>query len=124
MGNKVGNFLIERDIYGAPITVNYKGSDVYKTKLGAFFSLVTYVLILVNLGMAVQSYFNGSKQYENQQIRLYDRFHAGDFPLLENKFTLAMPLIKFAKEIGRHRLSRHTRRQNILIDENTNLPWF
>ena len=62
MGNKVGNFLIEMDIYGAPIAVNYKGSDVYKTKLGAFSSLVTYVLILVNLGMAVQSFFNGSRQ--------------------------------------------------------------
>ena len=49
MARGFSKFLIERDIYGLPITVNYKGSDVYKTRMGATCTLLTYALLLVNM---------------------------------------------------------------------------
>ena len=58
------NFLVERDIYGQPITVNYMGSDTFKTRMGAFFTLLTYVLILFNLANLMGAFFDGSRQDE------------------------------------------------------------
>ena len=37
--------LVDQDIYGHQVGVHYKGSDTYKTKLGALFTVATYVLI-------------------------------------------------------------------------------
>ena len=37
-----------QDVFGHPISINYKGSDTYKTKLGAFVTLLTYALIIYN----------------------------------------------------------------------------
>ena len=42
-------WLTERDIYGVPITVLYKGSDVYKTRMGAMCTILTYALLLVSI---------------------------------------------------------------------------
>ena len=56
-----GKFLVEQDMFGQPVTVNFKGSDVYKTKLGAFLSLATYSLIIFNLVSLIQSFFDGSR---------------------------------------------------------------
>ena len=49
MTNSFAKFLVERDIYGLPITVLYKGSDVFKTWMGATCTLLTYCLLLVNV---------------------------------------------------------------------------
>jgi hypothetical protein len=43
MIKKVVNKL---DIFGQPIGVNYQGESSYKTKVGAFFSLCTMVIML------------------------------------------------------------------------------
>ncbi len=43
MMKKVVNKL---DIFGQPIGVNYQGESSYKTKVGAFFSLFTMVIML------------------------------------------------------------------------------
>ena len=39
MGRLV-DILLSRDTLGHPMSVNYKGSDSYQTKLGAFLSIV------------------------------------------------------------------------------------
>ena len=36
------------DVFGHPITINYKGSGTYKTKLGALITLVTYTVLIFN----------------------------------------------------------------------------
>ena len=36
------------DIYGHPLNLNLDGSEVYRTKLGAMVTLLTYVLIIFN----------------------------------------------------------------------------
>ena len=61
-------------MFGQPITVNYRGSDVFRTKLGAILSFTTYALMLFNLVNLVQSFFDGSKQIESQRTEKFDRF--------------------------------------------------
>lgn len=34
------------DMYGMPVGVNYRGSDTYKTKLGALGTLLTWICVL------------------------------------------------------------------------------
>ena len=61
MVNKFVKFLKERDIYGLPITVLYKGSDQYKTSMGSLFTILTYTLLLVNVISLTQGFLDGSK---------------------------------------------------------------
>lgn len=44
-------FLVDRDIFGQPITVLYKGSETYKTKSGAFCTILVSALVLINTVM-------------------------------------------------------------------------
>ena len=48
MAETVVDAIVSGDIYGHPIGVNYKGSDTYRTKLGALFTIVAYVLVFLN----------------------------------------------------------------------------
>ena len=77
-------FLVERDIFGQPISVLYKGSDVYKTRVGSFCSFVVLVLTLINTYTLVVGFFNGSLQKESAQIKFYDRFDSGQLYLTDN----------------------------------------
>ena len=59
------NKLIEAiDIYGWPINMNYRGSEVYRTRLGSFCSFLTIMIILVNFSALAIGYIDGSRQTE------------------------------------------------------------
>ena len=49
----LSTFLINRDNLGHPITVNYKGSDTYQTKLGGFFTIGIRAMMLIYLLITV-----------------------------------------------------------------------
>ena len=51
-------FLVDRDIFGEPITVLYKGSNTYKTKIGAFCAISVTVLMLMNALILAKGYIN------------------------------------------------------------------
>ena len=59
--------LVGQDIYGHPISVLYRGSDYYKTRLGAFFTLATYVLIAINTIQLFVAFKNGSNIHNGQK---------------------------------------------------------
>ena len=44
---KLSSLFLEMDMYGHPIRVTYRGSDAYKTRLGALLTLLTYILMIV-----------------------------------------------------------------------------
>ena len=44
-----GKFIKKLDIYGHEVSMNYRGDEAYRTKFGGFFSLVTFVLIIINV---------------------------------------------------------------------------
>ena len=81
MGFKFTDWLISTDMYGLPVTVNYHGSDKYQTKLGAFFSVATYTLIVMNVVGLIQGFYDNSKQSESQQTKNFDPYFEKGYSL-------------------------------------------
>ena len=48
-------------MYGHVIGVHYRGSGSYQTKLGAFVTLATYVLMIINMVTLFIAFKDGSK---------------------------------------------------------------
>ena len=86
--SQFANFFVNQDIYGHAIGVNYRGSGTYKTKMGAFCTLATYVLIFVNLIMLVIAFNDGSMQNETLQRLELDRSSSDPFSFLEYNMEL------------------------------------
>ena len=61
MSRYIGELFKDSDIFGLPVTVNYRGRDTYKTKLGAFCSLFAYVLISINLVTLTTHWVQGTR---------------------------------------------------------------
>ena len=57
-------FLKQFDMYGRAIHVSYEGEDSYKSRLGAFATIVTYVFGLINLINLSIQYVDKSGQKE------------------------------------------------------------
>ena len=70
------------------MSVNYRGNDTYKTKLGACVSILTYILILFNVVGLVEAFLDGSKQDEKSSTSAVDLLKADAFNLQENSFEL------------------------------------
>ena len=45
---RLEEIVLRQDMYGHVIGVHYRGSGSYQTRLGAFCTLTTYVLMIVN----------------------------------------------------------------------------
>ena len=52
------------DFYGHPVGVRYRGSGAYSTKLGALCSLITVVLVLINMVDIWKKFVNKTDQSE------------------------------------------------------------
>ena len=65
----LSSFLMSRDVLGHPLSVNYKGSDTFPTKLGAFISMAVHFLVLAQLGLKLLELVNMS----DPSILAYDR---------------------------------------------------
>ena len=59
--DKLSSLLVGQDIFGSPIGVHYKGDGSYQTRLGAFCTIATYVLILINTTALIQAFLDNSK---------------------------------------------------------------
>lgn len=57
---RLEEIIVGQDMYGHVIGVHYKGSGSYQTKLGAFVTLATYVLMTVNLITLLLTFRDGS----------------------------------------------------------------
>ena len=109
MTSKFAKFFVARDIFGQAITVNYKGSDAYRTKMGALCTILTYVLILINGISLVEGFLNGSKQSESAQTLFYDRFNEGKQSLDENQFSVFIAtLMPISPRVGRILMRQYT----------------
>ena len=106
MGFNFKEWIISTDMFGSPVVVNYKGSDVYQTKLGAFFSLATYALMIINLVSLLQDFFNNSRQSESQQTKKFDTYFGESYSLQENLFGISLISIgRLPEKFGRFRLT-------------------
>ena len=85
---KIEQIILDRDIYGYPITINYRDSDTFKTRLGSACTLATYVLLFIKIFKLLGAYYDGSMQDEKINKITFDRWNAGPFNLKENDFKI------------------------------------
>ena len=69
------NRLVNQDIFGAPISVHFQGSESYQTKLGAFCTISTYILALVNSINLTMAFLDHSNQEERTSRTRVDDFY-------------------------------------------------
>ena len=112
------DYFVSLDIFGHPVGVNYKGSGVYKTKLGAFVTLVTQSLMIFNLITASIAFFNRSRQVEVYQASQFERFASDQFRLEDYNVTISIvsnsPL---TEDIGKFKLVSNRNCPPITSDE-------
>ena len=90
MGNKFGEFVMKFDIFGHPITVNFKGDDTYKTRLGVFFTFSIMFLIIFNFINLSTAFVDGSRQEDKTNVNLYDRHESPEYNLMEIDIEMAL----------------------------------
>ena len=61
---RLEEIIVGQDMYGHVIGVHYRGSGSYQTKVGAFFTLATYVLMTINMVTLLIAFEDGSNQGE------------------------------------------------------------
>ena len=61
MGFSLTEFLVGKDVYGHPVGINYRGSDSFQTKMGAFCTLATLIMVIVNFSTLMTAFFDGSR---------------------------------------------------------------
>ena len=92
------------DIFGAPVQINFAGSQTYNTYLSSVCSIALYVFMIINLVNLATDYKNG-KQDENTTFEQIDRFdsepiylsEAGvDISALGEFFIVSPNLVKLA----------------------------
>ena len=90
---RLEEIIVGQDMYGHVIGVHYRGSGSYQTKLGAFVTLATYVLMVINMVTLFIAFKDGSNQGEKFQSEKIDRFYNEPVNFAENDFRIAMFVI-------------------------------
>ena len=90
MGANFSQFLTSLDIFGHPITVNFRGEGTFKTRLGAFMTLCVFALMIFNLVNLSAAFIDGSKLEEKTNITLYDRYDSPKLDLQQNGIELSL----------------------------------
>ena len=111
MVNKVCEKFQALDIFGHPIGVNYKGNDTFQTKMGAFFTLVVYSLIIINLITLSTDFIAGTKQEEKNGLIYFDRFFDRSYNFQENHLEIeVLPSLNYLIPADYGSFKAHLRR--------------
>ena len=99
---KIGAFLLQRDIYGHQINMHYKGSDKYQTWMGLFCTLMTYTFVMFNAYALGTAFLDHSKQEEKSNFKIVDRFSdEKEYNLMDNNFEMQfVPSKELTPDVG------------------------
>ena len=82
--DKLIDRVVSWDIYGHPITVNYKGQGAYKTIVGTMCTFLTFGVIMWNFLVLWTRFTNHTKQDQSTSELLVDRFMSNAFYFSDN----------------------------------------
>ena len=105
MAIRLVQYFTEIDIFGAPISLQYRGRDTYKTRVGALLSLATYTIVIVVLLQKCVELMDGSAQEEvvkEVRVNMYDDAYPYELNKLNFTFFLNSGQV-LPPEIGRWR---------------------
>ena len=88
--SKIEQFLVDKDMYGHVLNVNYRGSDTYQTLLGSFCTFGTYVIMLINISTLLLAFKLGSRQYKTFHSVWKDRWTTEPFILDQYNLNVAI----------------------------------
>jgi len=72
------------------VGVNFKGASTYQTKMGAFCTLTTLVLTMINTFTLLQAFLDNSKQEEKYSLMRMDPLLKGPYKLSELHLEIAI----------------------------------
>ena len=78
-GTKFGTYIRRLDIFGHPIGVHYRGSDEFKTHMGAFCTILAYILMAFNCYTMTISYLDHSKQEQKVEVMTGDIYDSPEY---------------------------------------------
>ena len=74
MTNSFLRYFVSFDVFGQPISINYRGRETFQTALGALVTLGLYVFLLTYSMMSVL----GALDFQDPKITQYTIFNARD----------------------------------------------
>ena len=77
------------DMFGHPISVNYKGSDTFRTALGTFVSIVIMILMTINFLKLTSDFVTGRTQDEKTSFEQFNRFTSDKYYFHTHDFEIA-----------------------------------
>ena len=105
---KFEDYIVSYDRWGSAITVNYKGSSVYKTRLGALVSIGSYVLLIIFTMQLFIAFIDGTKQTETTQTLKYDTFGSEPYKFSDMNFAVSILLPPIPPQIATFSVYRNT----------------
>jgi len=126
MRPRVAKIFQKIDMFGASVSVLYQNKSTFKTSLGAFVSLLVYLLVLSNLASLTIAFFKGTKQTESQASAAFDVFNAGPFDLHKNHVDVSVVLHEvLPSSIGRIVAKRifYTWENNVSVRKSIDIPF-
>ena len=85
-----GKFLEKFDIYGYPISLQYRGEETYRTAFGGVLTIFTFILICINTVDIITQYFDHSAQQEQTNTIQEDLFDMEPIQMDESMMELVV----------------------------------
>ena len=82
--DRVKEFVLERDVYGHPIAVHFKGKTAYNTWLGVLCTFLVYGVVFQSVIALGGAFLDHSRQDQKVDVEKFDRFDSESFNLIEN----------------------------------------
>ena len=96
-----GDYLIDRDFFGHPVSLQYLGREKYKTKLGGFCSLIVFAMILtMMIEIIVQLTIGDSYKVFNSKVYFNTTEQLGDNATFKD--------LQLDLSVGTYDLNEHT----------------
>ena len=99
--------LVQQDIYGHAFGLHYKGTDSYRTRVGAIVTIITYAFALIYLVQRITEFNDKSTQVENVNTVMIDMFDDPPHLLEDESFHLKLSSnITIPENIGKWKASQ------------------
>ena len=85
-----GKFLEKFDIYGYPISLQYRGGETYRTAFGGVLTVITLTLICINTVDIITQYFDHSAQQEQSNTIQEDLFNMEPIKIDESMMDIVI----------------------------------
>ena len=104
IGGRAEKYLLAKDVFGAPVGVNFMGAGAYKTRLGGIFTIIVKVLIYLNfVNLIVDDVNHTNMRLNTQKLSFYPFEESYNLEDQQTEFVLFPVGDELPDSIGRIR---------------------